>query len=362
MTPRRILAALVPLAGGVMLAAGLAGCGGKVQSLGPGAPAARTYQMGFSPIGPRPDIGVIVAAIQMWSTRADAAIIHSEPPWDSLLAGVPAETLVARERVDLVQYLRALGHRIVLMVDATNGINRAGESQPLMDAGRSLAEPAVQTLYRRYCTVLDSVLRPDYMGLAAETNLIRLAAPPALYTAVVQAANAAAADIRAIDPAVKLYVSVQVETAWGLLPPTGVYEGAAQDVADFPFMNALGLSSYPYFAFTDPDSVPLDYYARLRQGNGLPVLVVEGGWNSRTIGAFASSPEEQARYVARHARLLDQAQAVGVFQLTFTDLDTTALPPGTILPLFAYNGLVDENLAPKPALAEWDAVFARPGP
>jgi len=362
MTIRRISATLIPLVCFGVLAASLAGCGGKVQSTGPGAPAPRTYRMGFSPIGPRPDLGTIIAAIQMWSTRADAAIIHSEPPWDSLLAGVPAETLVTRERVALVQYFRALGHDIVLMVDATNGINRSGESQPLVDAGRSLTEPAVQMLYRRYCTVLDSLLRPDYLGLAAETNLIRLAAPPALYAAVAQVANDAAADIRAIDPAVKLFISVQVETAWGRLPPTGIYEGAAQDVADFPFMNAMGLSSYPYFAFSDPDSVPLDYYSRLRQGNGLPVLVVEGGWNSRTIDAFASTPEEQARYIARHARLLDQAQVVGVFQLTFTDLDTLALPPGTILPLFSFNGLVDENLVPKPSLAEWDAVFSRPGP
>lgn len=362
MTARRLSATLIPLAGLALLVAALAGCGGKVRSTAPGVPAPRTYRMGFSPIGPRPELNVILAAIQMWSTRADAAIIHSEPPWDSLLAGVPAETLITRDRVALVSYLRSFGHRIVLMVDATNGINRTGESQPLVDAGRSLTEPAVQFLYRRYCTVLDSLLRPDFLGLAAETNLIRAGAPASVYAAVVQVANDAAADVRAIDPGVKLFVSVQVETAWGRLPFTGVYEGVTQDVTDFPFMQAMGLSSYPYFAFPDPDSLPLDYYARLRQGSGLPVMVVEGGWTSRSLGGLASSPQTQARYIARQAQLLDQALAVGVFQLTFTDLDTLALPPGTILPLFAYNGLVDENLTAKPALAQWDAVFARPGP
>jgi hypothetical protein len=35
------------------------------------------------------------------------------------------------------------------------------------------------------------------------------------------------------------------------------------------------------------------------------------------------------------------------------------LPPGSILPLFASLGLVDANLAPKPALAPWDSAFAR---
>jgi hypothetical protein len=359
---RRLVSILIPMSGLALALAMFAGCGGKVNVTGPAALAPRTYRMGFSGIGPRPDINVIIATIQMWATRADAAIIHSEPPWDSLIAGVPAETLVVRERVALVNFYRALGLRIVLMVDATDGINRAGEAQALEDAGRSLAEPEIQALYRRYCTVLDSMLNPDYMGLAAETNLIRLAAPPAVYAAVVQVANGAAADIRAIDATVPLFISVQVETAWGLLPPTGVFEGVQQDVTDFPFMNAMGLSSYPYFGWSDPDSLPFDYYSRLRAGNGLPVLVVEGGWNSRTIGPYPSTPQTQSRYIARHAALLDQAQAVGVFQLTFTDLDTTALPPGTILPYFSYNGLVDENLVAKPALATWDGVFARPGP
>jgi hypothetical protein len=50
--------------------------------------------------------------------------------------------------------------------------------------------------------------------------------------------------------------------------------------------------------------------------------------------------------------------AAGWFQLTFTDLDTSAWPSG-IIP-FAYNGLVDSTLSPKPALAPWDSLFARP--
>jgi hypothetical protein len=75
-----------------------------------------------------------------------------------------------------------------------------------------------------------------------------------------------------------------------------------------------------------------------------------------------SSPQEQARYLVRQAALLDSARAIAVFQLTFTDLDLSAVtvPPGSILPLFAHLGLVDSALGPKPALAEWDSAFARP--
>lgn len=160
----------------------------------------------------------------------------------------------------------------------------------------------------------------------------------------------------------QLFVSAQVETAWGRFQGGG-YVGIAQDLADFPFIDCLGLSSYPYLGgYADPESVPLDYYARLRAESARPVLVVEGGWTATSIGAIASSPAEQARYLAHQGRLLDSARAVALFHLTFTDLDLSALnvPPGSGLPLFAHLGVVDSALGPKPALAAWDEVLARP--
>jgi hypothetical protein len=177
-------------------------------------------------------------------------------------------------------------------------------------------------------------------------------------------ANAVAAQIAAAGIPTTLYVSVQVETAWGRLGgPAGPYEGIAQDLIDFPFVDAIGLSSYPYLGgFAEPEGLPPDYYSRLVQGTTLPVLVVEGGWPSVAVDTLASSPGEQARYIARQIALLDQADARGVFQLTFYDLDTTglALPPSSILPLFTHLGLADSAMNAKPALAVWDSVFQRP--
>ena len=135
-------------------------------------------------------------------------------------------------------------------------------------------------------------------------------------------------------------------------------------MADFSFDDALGLSSYPYLGgYTDPDSVPLNYYSRLQSGNAttLPMLVIEGGWPSVPVAGVNSTPQMQSRYIARHMRIQDEAQTVAWFQITFTDIDEAAygFPAGALTP-FAHLGLVDVNLAPKPALAAWDAVFARP--
>jgi hypothetical protein len=68
----------------------------------------------------------------------------------------------------------------------------------------------------------------------------------------------------------------------------------------------------------------------------------------------------QAAYLKRQAQLLEQAGAIGVFQLTFADLDLSTFPKPvpTILPLFATLGLVDAELRPKPALRAWDEIYS----
>ena len=114
--------------------------------------------------------------------------------------------------------------------------------------------------------------------------------------------------------------------------------------------------------FADPEAVPLDYYSRIVQGTTLPVLVVEGGWPSISVGGVVSSPAEQSRYVGRQVQLVDSAKARGLFQLTFYDFDLSnnPPPPGSNLPLFTHLGLADSAMNAKPALAVWDTVVRRP--
>jgi len=332
----------------------------------PAAGPPRSYLMGFSAIPPRYDsTATVILGINNWLPHADAAIMHVSPPWAAMLAGHSPAGAVDTVEVPLAQYYRAKGlQHIVFTVDATDGLNRAAEAPELVAAGRSITDTLVQRLYREWVFAVAQRIQPDYLGLAAETNLIRLAAPDSVYQAIVTMTNAVAAQIQAASLPSKLFVSVQVETAWGRLPP-GPYVGIAQDLADFPFVEALGLSTYPYLAgFAVPESLPLDYYSRIAQGTTLPVLVVEGGWPSVSVDTLVSTPAEQARYINRQELLLDSAKARGVFQLTFYDLDVSNSPPppGSILPLFTHLGLADSAMHAKAALAVWDSTYRRPGP
>jgi hypothetical protein len=349
----------------ILLAAGLVACGGEGASDPTPTATPRTFLMGFTPIPPRPDNALALRTIDLWATRADAGLLLYEPPWAQLLAGQDPEALVRANELGLANYYRGKGLRLIASIDPTNGLDRSAEAPGLVALGRSLAEPEVRAAYARYVAAFASLIRPESLGLASETNLARAAAPPALYRSLVDAAAAAAAEARRVAPATRLFVTVQVEVAWGRLGGGGGFVGIARDRADFPFTEAIGLSSYPYLGgFSEPEQLPLDYYTRLVEGPPLPVLVIEGGWASVSLGAIASSTDKQRRYIERHVQLLDAARAAAYFQITFTDLDVPALglPPGSILPLFAANGLVDVNLAPKPALAVWDATFQRPYP
>lgn len=352
----------------ITLLVALAGCGDDKKSLIKPPAVTRTYFMGFSSFPPRPTIQSIIETIDAFAPHSDAALIVTEPPWDSLLAGRSPDSLIRNNQLGLASYFRSKGlTRIVVTVDPTNGLDRASDSAPLQAVGRSLTEPAIQALFRGYVVAMDTLIHPDYISVASETNLIRAAAPTTLYDAVRQVANDAYADIRAHDGTVKVFTTVQVETAWGRLGGTGPYVGIDVDRTDFPFAQVIGLSSYPYLAgFTDPDSIPIDYYSRIATGTGLPEMVIEGGWSSDSTARwipFTNPPilnvATQSRYITRHAAILDRAGAIGWFQITFADLDAAALGLPTSAAPFTSLGLVDVNLAAKPALGAWDGVFAR---
>ena len=346
------------------LLATLSACGSYAPTTPSGGANAttRAFRMGFSNLPPAPDLPLAVRTLQTWMPRSDAAIVHAEPKWAALLTGEAPASVAHREFDGIVAAYRAQNLPIVLVVDVTNGVDRTSESAELVAAGRSITEPAVQSLYRAWVRTLIAQLQPVALGLAAETNLIRLAAPTRVYQAVVQMTNDAARDAKTDSPSLPLFVSIQVETAWGRLQGTTQYVGVEQDFRDFPFTQWLGLSSYPYLGgFTAPEQVPDEWYTRPLNGRSMPTVITEGGWTSANTGAVVSSPTLQARWITRQLQLADKLAPSYVFQLEFADLDLAAFGlqnDPRLLP-FARLGLVDSALGAKPARAVWDAVFAR---
>jgi hypothetical protein len=342
---------------GVVVAAGCciiaAGCS-KHSSAGA---FTRSYRMGFAASAPQPTINSILQSLSLWPQHSDATIISTEVPWDSLLNGENAVTYVENNYTLLVGICRQQNLKLWIYIDPENGLDRASDSYPLVALGKSIAQPAMQQVYRQFVVAMDSVLQPDHLGLALETNLIRFIAPDSIYQGVKNAVNAAAEDIRAFDTHVPLGVSVQAEVAWGKLGGSG-FVGVSQDFTDFPFLQELGISSYPYLGgFAAPANIPLNYYTQLVSSHSLPVFVSEGGWSS-AYGGLAM----QAAYIDRQGQMLTQAHGIGLFQLAYTDLELSTWPAVDSAGLvnFAYIGVVDSSFNPKPAQAAWDSLRKAP--
>ncbi len=326
----------------------------------------RTYRMGLQNSAPRPDINLFVQALGIWTSRADAAMITTEVPWDSLLRGITLEQYVIANYKDLVNFYHSKNFKIWVYIDPQNGLDRANDAVGLVAVGKSIAQADMQQLYRRFVIVMDSIIKPDHMGLALETNLIRAASSNAIYQGVRQAANNAANDLRLFDKNVKLSVSVQVDFAWGNLSSSG-YKGISQDFIDFPFIEEVGLSSYPYLSDVNVKNIPINYYSKLVEGKSFPVFVSEGGWTSQSITGFSgktiiSNPQIQRDYISLQSQLLADAKAIAWFQLTFSDIDLSGWPPSypPNLKYFTNLGLVDIRLQPKPAMDAWDSIFKIP--
>jgi hypothetical protein len=256
--------------------------------------------------------------------------------------------------------MRARDLTVVLTIDPLDGIDRTAEARELRIAGRSLTEPAVQRLYRDYVLAVARLIQPDYLGLAAEVNMFQTYGSPTVYAAVAETASTIALDLHLLHRGLPVYVSIQVDTAWGRDGNGGPYRGVGTTLRDFSGIDLLGLSTFPLLGWDRPESIPDEYFSRLVEEAGIPTLVTESGWPSSWSRA-RTSPQMQAAWIRRLAQLSDRAELVFVGQLLFSDFDSAiSIPPEHILHFFANQGLVDQDFNPKPALAAWDEIFARP--
>ena len=353
---------LLPL---VVLALAVAACGDDGTgpdgpSDDPDAPAPRTYAMGWAPSAPRPEEALFLDVIDSLSRVSEATIIQQEVPWGPLLAGASMDSLV-QDRKGLADFLRARGLEIVFLVDPLQGLDRTREARGLEEAGRSILEPEIRAMHEAWALAVAEAIRPEWMGLASEINTLAARGDPGLYAELRDMINDLAPRIRSASPGSRVFVSVQADEANGALVDPIVDHFALIDDFD---IDALGLSSYPVFAFDAPEDVPPDYLDPFAEATDLPLLMVEGGWSSADVPLASGTTAEQAAYFRRYEELLDRVEARLWVGLTFTDLDVEALdlPPERARGLsnFARMGILDVSLERKPAYAEWERIFQRP--
>ena len=328
----------------------------------------RGYRMGWFLQPPEPTVASILKTMPEAAKHSDAVLIQREVPWARILAGTPMETILVEDYDGLMAYLRGTGFHVSFLVDPLDGLDRTRESNETRAAGRTLNDPALRALHEQWVELLVARYQPDFFGCASEINSLAARGDPVLFANIRDMCNRLAPLVRSLSPATKFFVSFQVDEAWGRVTilPSAVDHFALSRTFD---IDVLGLSSYPSFFFNNPSEIPADYFTKLKEASGKPVLIAEGGWSSAPPGKTESPATltVQAEFYERFFSVLDAADPVLVIMLLFADLNLNAwlavAPPASeperALP-FALMGLVTSDLKPKPALAVWDARFKLP--
>jgi len=340
-----------------------AACGGQTAPVPPPPPAPqpqRSFKMGFAPGLPRPGtVQDLIDIVDSMRVVSEVTIVQQAVPWEPLLAGAPMDSLV-EDRAGLTDFLRARGLEIVFLVDPLDGLDRRKEDPALLAAGHSILEPAIRQMHEDWVRAIATRVQPEWFGLASEINTLAARGDPALFAEILDLINTLAPQVRARAPGTRVFVSFQADEANGAFGVPPIDHFALIDDFD---IDALGLSSYPVFAFDTPAQVPADYFTRFADATSLPLIFVEGGWNSAQTPSTSGTPQEQADWVTRYGDMLDGVNAKLMVLLTFTDLDIASLglPPDRAAGLsnFAFMGILDTELRRKLAYGAWADLFGR---
>lgn len=320
----------------------------------------RSYLVGFAPSAPRPDEGLFLAVVDSMAAVSDLTIVQQPVPWPELLAGASVDSLV-QSRSEVTQFLRLKGLEIIFLVDPLDGLDRRSEDPGLVEAGRSILEPEIRAMHEDWVLRIAEAVQPRWLGLASEINTLAARGDPDLYAEIRDLVNTLAPQVRQRSPGTEVFVSFQADEANGTLVDPIIDHFALIDDFD---IDALGLSSYPVFAFDSPSEIPDGYFSSFDDATDLPLLMVEGGWTSEPVPLADGTDQEQIDFLRRYESLLDEIDAEAWVMLTFTDLDIDALglPPDRAQGLsnFSRMGILDIDLRRKPAYAEWLRIFRRP--
>ena len=211
--------------------------------------AAAPMGMGFFVMPSVPSVAATLALVPKMAAVSDYAMIQREAPWTRIAKGDSFEQIIDDEYVGLVNLLRGNGLKIVLLVDPLDGLNRRNEALEATKNGKTLKDPATRIAHAAWVKALVAKIQPDYIGLASEINTMAALGDHALYEDIRDMCNALAPELRQISPKSRVFVSFQVDEAWGNppFPKSSIDEFALSTEFD---VDVVGLSSYPGFVFS----------------------------------------------------------------------------------------------------------------
>jgi hypothetical protein len=324
----------------------------------------RSFAMGLSSLPPELPLESYVGAFELAASGGEVILIQRVPPWEALFSEdlFPPDEIAQTTLLE-TELAEELGLDLFIAIDPTDA--SAGRRQladlPEDRRGAGFADEEVRQAFIKYAQFVALNYQPKYLALGVEINTYQEQNPEdfeqfvALYRETYDA-------VKEISPETLVFPTFQLEELHGLLPTDQPRLPQWQVISRFePSMDLLAVSTYPGLAFTDPDQIPQDYYAKLASYTDRPIAIAGMGYPSEP-GIDGVNDGTEAQQAAFLRRALDDAEALAMALVVwFVGQDPTFTGEAP-LELLQHVGLLRQDGAPKPAWLAWREIARRPLP
>jgi len=335
----------------------------------PATPSGRTLY-GFFPSPPQMTLESVFAHFEDMGRHGDVVLAQNSPNWVNFLAGVDGESQQRTDIANQVTLARQNGLDVIFVADPLNGLNRREFGGLPAGWTPSFANPDVRAAFSNYVIWIVRTFKPRYLGLASEINTYADAFPDD-FPNYVSLYRELYAQIKAESVETQVFVSFQWEDLNNLI--AGANEGRTPYATNWeqvevfePDLDLWVISSYPFVAFGEGETIPADYYAPLLTRTEKPLAVAEGGIPSVAQPPFAGSEQGQVAYLNALDDQIGPRLTFWIY-LLLSDLDTASWGPAAgqngmsaqdqaTLGWFVTVGLQTTAGEAKPALSVWDAI------
>ncbi len=337
-------------------------------------PTFRTFNMGFSTWPPDFDAAVIENTFELTNANSDLRLVHMDGgiPWVEAHYRRPVPQRIVDEWTHIKG--KSAGKKICIAISPLNAdrsglalySSQAGDNQPLPAdwQGLPINGVRVKAAFLHYTASVIEFWKPDYLVIGIEVNIL---ANKNLYLwqQYLELHKYVFSALKRKYPTLKIAASIQLEHFKGLTDDSnGKTALQKAEVAKLlKFCDLAPLSVYPYFS--SGATFTADYFNGIK-ALGKPLAISETGWPSKNfrIGdiPFAGSESAQVSFMQTMLQAANQHSFAFVINWVSGDYSRllARIPPNPIAQVWVYDGLWDDALAEKPALAVWRDYLSQP--
>lgn len=340
----------------------------------------RPFYMGFSPWPYDLTLEAVEWTDQAIKAHGDIIEQHFEEgvPWQEALDNRPYEPAMRKEIADRAR--RMGNYRRIVSINAINMARNGlaeyrGKRNNMPLSGewkkRRLNDPTVKQAYLQYCNQIIENLRPDFLLIGVEVNLLQRLKDSSwkeymeLHRYIYRA-------LKKSHPNLPLLASVVCTSYFpGLCDEDNPIDQRAKLRELLPYVDVLGFSVHPFMSSWTAERVPdqMFFHELFALASGKPFAITESSYPAQAwqmqVGwspvKFNGTPEKQAAFLKAmlDASLKLRPRFISWFCIRDYDRLSRRIPNIPLIIVWRDTGLFDEQGQPRQALRVWDEVLQK---